>query len=343
MALATAAATQIAGAVVASLAGAAAALDLSPARGVARLLPDKARQVMGTEAVRSMASGRRQCDASAGRAALDRLTQRLAASRPGAPQFKVVVVDWNLLNAFAVPGDKIVLTRGLIARTESADEVAGVLAHEMGHGIELHPEAAMVRALGLTAVADLVFGSGTMTNLGLLLAQLSYSRQAEQQADQRALELLRGSGIAPRGLADFFRRIMKMDGEKTGSATSKGPLSGRAFDVLSTHPATEERIRLVERQPTYAATPAMSNEDWLALREMCGAAAPAPGTKTPGTAAPGPNGGPSGPQGGTLKPPPSPPTPSLPKPVKPPPSGKAPAERPPAGRQPTPPEKPIAL
>lgn len=261
----------IVGAVIAGLAAAGAAFDISPARAIARLLPDRARVVMGNETIRSMSQNRKQCDATLGRAALDRLSQRLATARPEARSFKIVVVDWGLLNAFAVPGNQIVLTRGLIAKAESPDEVAGVLAHEMGHAIELHPETAMVRALGLTAVADLVFGSGTMTNLGLLLAQLSYTREAEKQADLKGLELLKGAGISQRGLADFFRRVMKMEGEEPSK--SNGRLSTKSYDVLRTHPATEDRIRLVERQQPYPATPALSDDDWRALREICGAAA----------------------------------------------------------------------
>ncbi len=327
----------MAGAAVAAVIGGIAALDLSPARAVARLLPDKAREVMGTEAVRSMSSGRRQCDAATGRAALDRLTQRLAPGRPdpGRPdarRFKVVVVDWSLMNAFAVPGDKIVLTRGLLARTESADEVAGVLAHEMGHAIELHPEAAMVRALGMTAVADLVFGSGTLTNLGVLLAQLSYSRDAETQADRRALELLRGAAITPQGLADFFRRVMKIEGDMPGAPKS-GPLSGRAMDVLSTHPATEERLRIVERQPTYDATPALTSEEWQALRDICGAATPSGPVPKPGggTAKPSPPKADGGMSPGSPTP-----KPSQPRPNKPAPPGDRPPPKPGV-------EKPIEL
>lgn len=253
--------------------------DLSPARAVARVLPEAARQRMGEEAIRSMTKGHAVCSVTAGRAALDRMTSRLTGSLPAAEagRFKVVVVDWGLMNAFAVPGGQIVLTRGLLAKAESSDEVAGVLAHEMGHGIELHPEAAMVRALGMTAVADLLFGSGTVTNIGLMLAELSYSRGAERQADMQGLGLLRKAGISPQGLADFFRRVMKTEGRN-----SKSALPGRTLDVLSTHPATDERIHVVERQPPYPATPALSSEDWTALRGICGAAAasPLPSPKT---------------------------------------------------------------
>ena len=314
------------GGTVALAAFAIARLELSPARAIAQLLPDSARARMGDEAIRSMTKGRRVCTTSEGRAALDRLTQRLSASLPAdAPRFKVVVVDWSLMNAFAVPGGQIVLTRGLVQRTESPDEVAGVLAHEMGHGIELHPETGMVRALGMTAVADLLFGSGTMTNVGILLAQLSYSRDAERQADKQGLTLLKKAGIAPQGLAAFFRRIMKMEPTEPKSA-----LPGRSLDVLSSHPATEERTRMVERQAPYPSTSALSPEDWQALRAICGSQpAVAP---TPAKPAPAPDA-----KGGTR---------TTPKPQQPPPlPQKPPAQKaPPAPKLPAPDtERPIDL
>lgn len=281
-----------------------AALEISPARAVARLLPESARQHMGDDTIRSLTKTRRLCTAAGGQAAVQRLSARLTRSLPaGTPHYSVIVVDWGLVNAFAVPGGRIVLTRGLITKAASADEVAGVLAHEMGHAIELDPEAALVRGLGMTAVADLLFGSGTMTSVGVLLAELSYSRDAERRADMHGLALLKAAGIAPQGLADFFRRVMKTD---EGGGASK--TTGGALDVLSTHPATAERIRMIERQAPYPATAALDVQDWQALREMCAAPA-APGSVPPGAAKPAP---------------------ARPKPPVPlPPSGRPPVARPP--------------
>ncbi len=135
-------------------------LDISPSRGVARLLPEYARTTLGAEAVRSMTDGRRACHTPAGDRALKHLTSRLARASDGA-KFNVVVVDWSVFNAFAVPGGQIVLTRELLDKAETPDEVAGVLAHEMGHGIALDPEAGSVRALGLTAIVQLMSGGSS--------------------------------------------------------------------------------------------------------------------------------------------------------------------------------------
>jgi predicted Zn-dependent protease len=159
------------------------------------------------------------------------------------------------------------MTRGLIAKAAGPDEVAGVLAHEMGHGIERHPETALVRALGFSAAADLMLGGsgGTIANIGIVLAQLSYTRAAERAADLQALAILKDTGVSPEGFAGFFKRIAESDGG-TGFGADVGKI-----EFLRTHPLTEERRRLVESQAPYPSTPSMTAEDWAALRAVCGA------------------------------------------------------------------------
>ena len=236
--------------------------DLSPAHFVAELLPNKVRETMGRQVVASMTEQRRVCDAKSGRAALEQLTKRLSATVSPSRDFHVVVVDWGLVNAFATPGENIVLTRGLLEQATSSDEVAGVLAHEMGHGIELHPETGLVRAMGLSAAAELLMGgsSGTLGNLGVLLVQLSYTRDAEGQADDHALEILRNAKISSKGIANFFERMAKQHHGK-----STGGLAG----MLSTHPGTTERLAKILAMGGYASTPALPEAQWQSLKSMC--------------------------------------------------------------------------
>lgn len=262
-----------------ALVAVAVAADWSPARTLGGLMPDRTRAMLGRHVVHSMSAGRRVCNEPKGRAALDRLVGRLVGASGGA-KFNVVVVDWGLVNAFAAPGEQIVLTQGLVTRAESADEIAGVLGHEMGHGIERHPETGIVRALGLSAAVDLMLGgsSGMVASTGVLLAQLSYTRDAEREADRHALRLLKLAGISPQGLAQFFKR---MSPDRKGTTTSKSATtshpdarrrSGSPLDLLSTHPDMGERVAAIAAAPSYPATPALSAEDWAALKSICGAA-----------------------------------------------------------------------
>jgi beta-barrel assembly-enhancing protease len=237
----------------------------SPAHYIARLLPQSWREKLGDEASQSMTEGHKICVSPAGVAALAKLTERLSNAAGATTPFKVHVYDWTLLNAFAVPGSQIVMTRGLIEKAGTPDEVAGVLAHEMGHGIELHPETGIIRAVGLATAVELMLGGsgGALANIGLALAQLGYTRVAEHEADLQAIRLLKNAGISNKGLSDFFKRVEKIEGDDTASN------SARPFDLLRSHPPTVEREKLVRSQPDYPATPALDEQSWQELKLVC--------------------------------------------------------------------------
>lgn len=297
-------------AIVAALAATVRFLDLHPAQTIARMLPQQTREAMGRSVVAQLTGHMKQCDSGPGRIALDRLASRLVKASGNAAPVRVVMIDWALVNAFATPGGQIIMTRGLVQKAGSPDEVAGVLAHEIGHTIELHPEAGLVRAMGLSAAAQLIFAgtAGTATNIGLLLTQLRYTRVAEREADGHAVRILKQAGISAKGFGDFFERLepkltnpaAKTDDDKKDER--KVSLGSRIFasEILRSHPLTTDRLALVRAQPAYAATPALSTEDWQALREMCGAtviaprpaspsAADRPTTARPGTPSPSPS------------------------------------------------------
>jgi Zn-dependent protease with chaperone function len=262
-------------AVVAALSGLVWLSGWSPARAVARLVPAATWDAAGRQLVAGFAR-EGPCTEAAGQAALDKLVARITAATGADGQpFHVQVVRWEVVNAFAAPGRHLMLTRGLLRDARSPEEVAGVLAHEMGHGLELHPEAGVVRALGLTVAMKLILAgaSETVQGLGGLLLQLRYTRIAERQADARAFELLRKAEISAKPMAAFFERIEKRDGAK--SAGSRLP---REVEILSSHPALAERAALARSQPDYPTRPIMSEADWQALRNICppSSAKPAP-------------------------------------------------------------------
>jgi beta-barrel assembly-enhancing protease len=236
--------------------------DVSPARGLAGLLPTELRQSIGRQVVQSLAKGRGTCHTPEGSNALRRLTERLSAA---GRRFNVSVLDWEIVNAFAAPGEQIVIARGLIEQAKGPDEVAGVLAHEMGHGIELHPETGIIRAIGLSAAVELMFGgsSGSIAGIGLVLTQLGYSRVAEREADAQALDVLEKAQVSPLGFAGFFQRLDKSQG---GSPLDQ-------ISIFRSHPLLAERARLAASRPAYPTTPALSDDDWRALRGICGSPA----------------------------------------------------------------------
>ncbi len=243
-------------------------LELRPARTIAGVLPVQSRQTVGQNVINSFVSKHKVCNAPAGRAALDKLVDRLLRGSERPNYFRLTVVDWSLINAFAAPGGQMMLTSGVIRAARTPEEVAGVLAHEIGHGIELHPETGLVRAVGLSALVELLTGgsSGTLSNVGAILVQTSYVRQDERAADQQALRLLKEAGISQNGLAEFFERL----GTKSTSTSGKNRAgSFGAFDLLRTHPFPAERAQLVRQAQPYPTTPALTRAEWRALKAIC--------------------------------------------------------------------------
>ena len=282
---------------VAIAVGAVFVFGLNPSRAIAGLLPDRARDSIGEHVIAGLTEQRRICETPQSRAALDRLVARLIGNSNPKLAPRVAIVDWSLVNAFAVPGRRVVLMRGLIDKAQNSDEVAGVLAHEIGHTLELHPETALVRGVGMMAAVQLIFTGqpGTLANAGVVLAQLSYSRVAETEADEQAIRLLKAAGISSQGMVQFFERLeglgkpaakkdapdTKGDKEAKDSKDATGVkevkpveppsrIGAATSEILRSHPMTGARIEHIRRAGVYAATPALSPEDWLALRTACG-------------------------------------------------------------------------
>ncbi|HHK75099.1 MAG TPA: M48 family metallopeptidase, partial [Rhizobiales bacterium] len=231
---------------------------------IARMIPESTWNILGEKIIDSMAVGHKVCRDSAGEAALLQLVKRLNRGS-NRRDFKVRVIDLSVINAFATPGENIVISNKLIQFVKSPDEVAGVLAHEMGHGIENHPEAGLIRSLGISAAMSIILGgsSNNIASLGSLLLQMSYSRDAEREADRHALEILRDSAIDAQPLADFFRRMEKRTGVK-GSQFAR-----KALSLMGSHPAVQERVTNIENTPAWPSKPALTPAQWKALQQIC--------------------------------------------------------------------------
>lgn len=157
----------------------------------------------------------------------------------GSPHhYRWFVADHPGVNAFAAPGGVVVVHAGLLRSADSAEEVAGVLAHEIAHAELRHGLRAMVKGLGLRALAALVLGdySGTaLAEAAKNLTELGFSREAEREADRDGLRRLVVARIDPTGMVRFF--------EKLAQEQSPAPPA-----LLSTHPATEERLAELRRE-----------------------------------------------------------------------------------------------
>ncbi len=204
------------------------------------------------------------CEGTEGGAALETLVQRLGGDNDLRQEISLSVLDHDMVNAFALPGGFVVLFRGLIEAAEGPDELAAVLAHEIGHVVSSDPTRHALRSAGSIGILGLLFGdfAGGAAVLFLTerLISAQYSQAAETGADAFAHRALAEAGINPGALGDMFATFR----EKHGDADAV------TAHFLS-HPALDKRIAAardaVETGAEY--TQSMSAADWAAVQNIC--------------------------------------------------------------------------
>jgi predicted Zn-dependent protease len=178
----------------------------------------------------------------------------LDAAGLGRDSVRIYIVNDNQLNAFVAGGMNLFLNTGLIMRTDHAGQLAGVMAHEVGHisgghlsrvgGAQRRAAAEMILATVLGAAAAVA--GGTSLGAAIITGGQSYaqsglmrfSRGQEQAADQAGVNYLEGAGISAAGLAEFFRIL---ENQNVLAVSRTNP-------YLQTHPLTRDRIQFVENQ-----------------------------------------------------------------------------------------------
>jgi predicted Zn-dependent protease len=173
---------------------------------------------------------------------------RLASNsdRPDKP-FTFVVINQDVVNAFAAPGGVIALFTGLILAADDENEVAGVLAHEIAHVTQQHlyraieSQQAMTIPLALAMLGLILVGGGSGEAIqGALMggqaaamqAQINFTRQNESEADRIGIQTLSLAGYNPLGMAEFFEKMSRIT-----RSSGEGPP-----EYLRTHPVSVSRI-----------------------------------------------------------------------------------------------------
>jgi predicted Zn-dependent protease len=154
--------------------------------------------------------------------------------------------DPNTINAFALPGGQVFITRGLYRKLADEAELAGVLGHETGHVVERHSAQQVEKGkLGQMLVTAVAVGSSNqrngyssaiVANLVNQVTQLKFSREDESQADSQGLRFMTQAAFDPRAMIDVMKVLME---------ASKG---GRQPEFLVTHPYPEHRIQDIDAQ-----------------------------------------------------------------------------------------------
>ena len=230
---------------------------------IAPLVPLAMENRMG-EAVDKQARvlfGGKTCDAPAGQAAFAKMIDKLKVAGGIDVPLTAHVMSSKAPNAFALPGGRVYLLDALLQKAKNADEVAGVMAHELGHVKHRHTMRRIIQTGGTSFLIGLLFGdvtgSGAMIFVGKSIFDASYSRDSEREADAFAFDAMRKLGRSPKPMGEFLLRV-------TGTQASK------SSSILATHPMTEDRLAAAskeDRPPT--GEPILTAAEWDALKNIC--------------------------------------------------------------------------
>lgn len=205
---------------------------------------------LGASIAESLKSRGHVVFSGAGFEKVQRVWERVSKGITDSPyKFNVTLVDTAEINALAAPGGHIVVFTGLLEKTQSPEELAGILAHEVAHCLKRHGLKRIAKSLSVGALVTILIGDPggigrVVRDFGANMISLSYSRSDEREADQQAVEILVKAGIDPSKFPEFFRRM------GTESIDS-GLLS-----VISSHPSYSERYSNIQGQlQKYAENP----------------------------------------------------------------------------------------
>jgi Zn-dependent protease with chaperone function len=196
-----------------------------------------------------------------GRAALDKIVRRLEAAAALPFALRTEVVRRDEANAIALPGGQVYVFRGLIDKAANADEIAGVIAHEIGHVVHRDGTKALLQGAGLSFLFGMLLGDfvggGAVVIAAKTILQSSYTREAETAADAYGADLMNKAGGDARALAAIL--------DKIGGATEPG------MKILLDHPETKARVAAINRLASARAPSAfLSPAEWSALKQICG-------------------------------------------------------------------------
>jgi Zn-dependent protease with chaperone function len=232
---------------------------------LAPLVPRSFEQRMGQAVdmqVRAL-FGDKVCEAPEGKAAFAKMIEKLREAGGIEQPLDAHVLPSKMPNAIALPGGKIYLFDALLQKAENPDEIAGVLAHELGHGQHRHHMRSLIHNGGTSFLIGLLLGDFTGGSAVIFatrqLLQASHSREAEEEADAYATMVMRKLGRSPVPLAELLLRITGEQAKQLGG-----------FTILNSHPLTEYRLALAKKNDGPNTGPEiLSPAEWQALKAIC--------------------------------------------------------------------------
>jgi len=230
---------------------------------LANHIPPAWEATLGKEVVKQLTVGEDVCTEPPLQQSIDQIIQALNSAAPKHPYiFHVFIVKGKTINALAAPGGYLIIFTGLLEQTKSAEELAGVLAHEMQHVLQKHATRGILQNLSITALATMiVVDPGVISDVVRTMGSLRYSRIQEEEADQMGMDLIIKSRINPYGMVAFFDILNKKHGNEPD-----------LFKYVSTHPLMTDRMqKLKARAETASSTPVplLPTVSWPQMAKAC--------------------------------------------------------------------------
>jgi Zn-dependent protease with chaperone function len=205
--------------------------------------------------------GSKVCDNPAGRAAFIKLVNAVREAGNFEASVESAVLSSPIPNAFALPGGKVYLFSALLAKADNADEISGILAHELGHVRHRDGTRTLIHNGGTSFLIGLLFGditgSGALIFASRSLVTASYSREAEQDADTFAISVMHRLGRSPKPMGELMFRV-------TGKEADSG------LSILANHPLTEDRLARMSKEDTPpSGPPLLTPQEWQSLKAIC--------------------------------------------------------------------------
>ena len=149
-------------------------------------------------------------------------------------QYTIRVIKSEEINAFTMPGGNIFVYTGLLKFAESPDEVAAVLAHEIGHAENKHVVKRLAQELGVALLFSILSGGDAvvLNEVARTATSTVFDREQEREADDYCMSLMEKAKLNPKSLATFFRRVDEMTGDVDNN-----------MEIIMTHPNNNSRIK----------------------------------------------------------------------------------------------------
>jgi Zn-dependent protease with chaperone function len=207
--------------------------------------------------------GGKICGNESGQAAFTKLVNALRDAAGLDTSVQPAELATPIPNAFALPGGKVYLFDGLLAKADNADEIAGVLAHELGHLQHRDGTRNLIYSGGTSFLIGLLFGdvtgSGALIFASRSLVTASYSREAEQNADTFSIQVMHRLGRPPKAMGELLFRVTGKEGD-------------RSLSILASHPLTEDRLaRMSHEDQRPSGPPLLTAAEWASLKTICSA------------------------------------------------------------------------